>query len=59
MTHCLVNHHITGHLVFVLVTKDCVAMCPVINNPTSCEIRTVIRLLHIKNVSAAEFRREL
>jgi hypothetical protein len=34
-------------------------MCPAIDNPTSCEIRAVIRFLHAKNKSAAEIYREL
>jgi hypothetical protein len=29
-------------------------LCPVIDNPASCEIRAVIRVLHTKNMSAAE-----
>jgi hypothetical protein len=52
MTHCLVNHHITGHLVFVVVSTESVIMCPVIDNPTSFEIRA-------KNMSAAEIHRDL
>jgi hypothetical protein len=34
-------------------------MCPEINNPNSCEIRTVNRFLHTTNMSAAEIHREL
>jgi hypothetical protein len=34
-------------------------MCPVIDNPTSCESPGVIRFLHTKNMSAAENRQEL
>jgi hypothetical protein len=34
-------------------------MCPVIDNPTSCEIRTVICFLHAKNMSAAEIDHKL
>jgi hypothetical protein len=34
-------------------------MCPAIDNPTSCEIRAVIRFLHSKNMSTAESNREL
>jgi hypothetical protein len=48
MTHCLVNYHITGHMVFVLVSTERVMMCPAIDNPASCEIRAVIRFLHAK-----------
>jgi hypothetical protein len=59
MTHCRVNHHITDHLVFVLVSIERVMMCPAIDNPTSCVIRTVIRFLHAKNMSAEEIHREL
>jgi hypothetical protein len=34
-------------------------MCPVIDNPTRCKIRTVIRFLHAKNMNAAENHHEL
>jgi hypothetical protein len=34
-------------------------MCLEIDNPASCEIRTVIRFLHAKNMSVAEIHREL
>jgi hypothetical protein len=34
-------------------------MCPAIDNPASCEIRAVIRVLHAKNMSAAEIHNEL
>jgi hypothetical protein len=34
-------------------------MCPVIDNPVSCEIRAVICFLQTINMSAAEIHREL
>jgi hypothetical protein len=34
-------------------------MCPAIDNPTSCEIRAVIRFHHAKIMSAAEICLEL
>jgi hypothetical protein len=34
-------------------------MCPAIDNPASCEIRTIIRFLHAKNMSATEIHHEL
>jgi hypothetical protein len=34
-------------------------MCPAIDNPTSYEIRAVIRFFHAKNMIAAKIRREL
>jgi hypothetical protein len=34
-------------------------MCPVIDNPASCEIRAVIHFHHSKNVSGAEIHCEL
>jgi hypothetical protein len=34
-------------------------MCPAIDNPTSCEIRALIRFFHAKNINAAEIHREL
>jgi transposase len=54
MTHYLINHHITGHLVFVLVSRVWVMMCP-----ASCEIHAVIHFLHAENISVAEIHREL
>jgi hypothetical protein len=59
MTHCLINHHITGHLVFVLVSTEWIMMCPAIDNPASCEIHDVIHFLHPKNLSAVEIHHEL
>jgi hypothetical protein len=58
MTHCLVNHHVTGHLVFVLVSTEQVMMCPMIGNPTSCKIHAVICFLDAK-MSAVEIYCEL
>jgi hypothetical protein len=34
-------------------------MCPAIDKSTSCEIRAVIRSLHVKMVSTAEIHREV
>jgi hypothetical protein len=34
-------------------------MCTVIDNPTNCEICTVIHFLHAKNMDAAEIHHEL
>jgi hypothetical protein len=34
-------------------------MCPVIDNPASCEIRAVICFLHAKNMSAAGIHHKL
>jgi transposase len=34
-------------------------LCPAIDNPSSCEIRAVICLLHAKNMSSAEIHQEL
>jgi hypothetical protein len=34
-------------------------MCPVIGNTASCEIRSVIRFLHAKNMSAPVIHRQL
>jgi hypothetical protein len=34
-------------------------LCPQIDNPASCEIRAVIRLLHAKDMSSVEIHREL
>jgi hypothetical protein len=59
MTRCLVNHHITAHVMFVLVSTELIIMCPAIDNSVSCEIRAVIRFLHAKNMSAAEIHHEL
>jgi hypothetical protein len=34
-------------------------MCPAPGNPARCEIRTLTRFLHAKNMSAAEMHRVL
>jgi hypothetical protein len=34
-------------------------MCPVIDNPGSCEILAVIHFIHAKNMSAGEIHHEL
>jgi hypothetical protein len=34
-------------------------MFPAIDNPASCGIRAIIRLLHAKNMSAVEIHQEL
>jgi hypothetical protein len=49
----------TGHIVFVLVSIEQVIMCPVIDNPASCEIRDGIHFICAKNISAAEIHHEL
>jgi hypothetical protein len=59
MIHCLVNYHITGHIVFVLVSTDLVMMCPAIGNPSTCKICAVICFLHTENMSAVEIYLEL
>jgi hypothetical protein len=59
MTHCLVNHNITDHLVFVIGSAGSVMMCCVIGNFASCKICAVIHFLHAKNFSATEVHREL
>jgi hypothetical protein len=59
MTHCLVNHHITGHPVFVLVSSERVILCPAMDNPASCKVPVVIRFHRSKNMSVAEIRSEL
>jgi hypothetical protein len=59
MTQCLVNHHTTGHLVFVLVSTELVMMCPANDNPASCEIRVATRFLSAKNISVMEIHCEL
>jgi hypothetical protein len=59
MNHFLVNHHITGHLLFVLVFAGWVMMCPATDNPARCEIHTVIRFLQAKDTSVAEILCEL
>jgi hypothetical protein len=58
MTHCLVNHHITGQLVFVPVPTEWVMTCPVIDNLASCKISDY-PLSSCKNMSVAEIHHEL
>jgi hypothetical protein len=48
MTYCLVNHHITYGLVFVLVSSQRVMLRPATDDPASCEIRVDIRFLRLK-----------
>jgi hypothetical protein len=57
--HCLANPYLIGRLVFALVSAGRVMMCPAIDNPSSYEIRVVIRFLRTKTMSAAEIRNEL
>jgi hypothetical protein len=59
MSHCVVNYHITGHPVFVLVSTERVMMCPAIDHSASCEIRSVIHFLHARTMSAAKIHHEL
>jgi hypothetical protein len=59
MTNCRVNQHLTGHLVFVLVSTERATICPAIDNPANCEIRAVIGFLHAKNMSTVEIHCEL
>jgi hypothetical protein len=57
MTHCLVNHHITDHLVFVLVSVVCVMMCPVADNPAAANSHNFF--LHNKIMSTTKIHCEL
>jgi hypothetical protein len=50
LIHCLANPYISGHLVFVLVSTECVMMCLAIDSPSNCEIHPVIRSLHGKHI---------
>jgi hypothetical protein len=59
MTHCLVNDHITDHLVFVLVSTEWDMMCSSIDSPSNYEIRSIIRFLLAKIMNAVEIHREL
>jgi hypothetical protein len=59
MIQCLVNHHIIGNLVFILVFIESDMLCPVTDNPISCEIHAIICFLHAKNMSAVEIHCEL
>lgn len=53
MTHCPLNHHITRHIVFVLVSTE-LLVYPVIRNPASYEIRVVILLANTGSKTASE-----
>jgi hypothetical protein len=59
MSHCLLDHYITSHLVFVLVSTEWVMTCHAIDNPAICEIHTVICFLHAKNMSAVVIHHKL
>jgi hypothetical protein len=50
MTHCLVNHHIIGQLVFVLVSTMWVIMCPVVDDPVSCKFALLFPYFHAKTL---------
>jgi hypothetical protein len=54
MNHCLVNHYIICHLMFVLVSPELVMMCPSIDNSVRCEIRAVDLFLASKSRSDME-----
>jgi hypothetical protein len=58
MILCLVNHHITGHLVSVLVSTERVMMCPVTDNPAGSKICAATRFLPV-SMSAAKIHHEL
>jgi hypothetical protein len=53
------SHHITGHVVFVLVSTEWATIYSAIDNSARCEIRAVIRFLHTKNLSAEKIHCEL
>jgi hypothetical protein len=59
MTHCFANLHITGHLVFVLVSTKWVMMCPAIDNSIICIVCAIVCFLYAKNMSAVEIHHEL
>jgi hypothetical protein len=59
MTHCLVNHHIIDHVVFVLVSREWVMVCPVIDILASCEIHMLNRFIHTKNMTTVDIHHEL
>jgi hypothetical protein len=60
MPHCLVKHHITDYLAFVLASTGTVMMCPANDNPVSCRIHhAIIHFLHAENMNAAQIHREL
>jgi hypothetical protein len=60
MAQYLLNHYITDHLVFVIVSAERVMVCLPNGTPVSCEIRLVIHFyFHAKIMSSAEIRQEL
>jgi hypothetical protein len=48
------NPHITGHLVFILVSAEGVVMCPVSDKHISCETHALIHFLHVEIISTVE-----
>jgi hypothetical protein len=44
---------------FVLVSTERVMMCPAMDNSASCEIRAVVRFLHVRNMSAVKIHWKL
>jgi hypothetical protein len=53
-SHLTVNHHISGHFVFHLVSTEWVMMYPVMTNTPSCKIHAVICFTHTKDMHAVE-----
>jgi hypothetical protein len=51
MTHCHVNHHITGHLVFLFVSVERSMKCSAIDmsSRTNCELKTQVLQKSIMN----------
>jgi hypothetical protein len=55
MAHCLVNYHIIGHLMFVLVSTECVSVPQLIIPPAAkFMLLPIFFMLHAKNITSAE-----
>jgi hypothetical protein len=55
---CYIRHIVTSHSLFIS-SSFCLEMSMKIENPTSCEIRSVIKSLNAKNVHLAEIYRQV
>jgi hypothetical protein len=55
VTHSFVNHHITGHLVFVLASTERIILLPATDDTTSA----VIHFVQAKNMMTPRIHLEL
>jgi hypothetical protein len=59
MSHCLVNHHITGHLVLALASAEWVTLSTAIYDTKGCENGDIVIFRHSNSTNTAEIHHEL